>query len=304
MQSRSAKIGPWLVAIGAFLWSTDSVFRSQVIGHYDATFIVLMNHLLCLVPVVILLWIKRHEFRNLSLKSAASFFFLSAGSSVLAMILFTKAFATAGNYTVPVLIQKTQPFITILAARLFLKERLRPTFFPWAVAAIIGAYLLAFNGLSPFHELQKESLHPMLLAFGAAAIWGIGTVAGRSLTNRHSFQFVTAFRYLAGTVVLAAYVVISQTPAPLMAAFSQDLYPFAMMALGPGFIALWIYYRGLAQTKASIATLCELSYPLGAIVLNWLLLGSALSSMQIIGASLLIIAVTGLSFQQSNSQSP
>lgn len=286
------------MAIGAFLWSTDSIFRAQVVGQYDATFIVLMNHLVCLPPVVFILFKHRNEFRKLTRKSVFSFFLLSAGSSVLAMILFTESFATAGNYTVPVLIQKIQPFITIIAARLFLKERLRSSFYPWALAAIIGTYFIAFDSFSPFQSVGQTPLRPMLLAFGSAAIWGVGTVAGRSLTARHSFQFVTAFRYLAGTIILGSYMLSQNRLGPIATVFPKDLLPFCLMAIGPGFAALWIYYRGLTQTEASVATLCELSFPLGAIAMNWIFLGSVLTLGQMVGAAILLVSVTAFSVQQ------
>ena len=67
-----------------------------------------------------------------------------------------------------------------------------------------------------------------------------------------------------------------------------------IIALLTGFFALLIYYYGLRHTKASVATLMELGYPLAITVVNWKFLGIALSFWQIIGALVLLASVTML----------
>ena len=296
-----AWFGPWLVASGAFLWATDSYFRAQVVAQWSPYLIVLINHLLCAFFFGPALWFSRREFRALKGPSWFSLLMLSGGSSVLAMVLFTQAFATAGNFTVPILIQKVQPMVTIIAARIFLKERLKPRFLFWALLAMAGAWLVAFEDKNVFSGVSGTPISSALCAFGAAAIWGIGTVAGRSLTSNHSFHFVTAARYFFGSIIMVTWLSLTGEIAQIGPAISTNFYPFLMMALGPGYIALWIYYWGLSRTRASVATLCELAFPLGAIALNWLTLGSVLSLLQMIGAGMLLAAVTVLGWQQKES---
>ena len=61
-----------------------------------------------------------------------------------------------------------------------------------------------------------------------------------------------------------------------------------------GFFALLIYYYGLRHTKASVATLMELGYPLALTVVNWKFLGITLSLWQIIGTLILLVSVTAI----------
>ena len=60
-----------------------------------------------------------------------------------------------------------------------------------------------------------------------------------------------------------------------------------LLALVPGLIALLLYYRGLSGTKASYATLAEISFPASAVILNWVFLGAGVSANQILGFALL-----------------
>ena len=52
---------------------------------------------------------------------------IGAGSSAIATILFTQAFVD-GDPVTPVVLQKVQPIIAVIAARIILGERPRPRF--------------------------------------------------------------------------------------------------------------------------------------------------------------------------------
>ena len=56
-------------------------------------------------------------------------------------------------------------------------------------------------------------------------------------------------------------------------------------------VSLLIYYKGLENTKASVATLAELGFPLAAVLVNWVFLKTTLAPMQILGMSILLFSV-------------
>ena len=78
------------------------------------------------------------------------------------------------------------------------------------------------------------------------------------------------------------------------------LYVFIIAVLA-GYISLFIYYKGLQNTKASIATLCELAFPLAAVVVNWIFLDATLEFGQIAGSVVLLYAITKLSIVNAES---
>ena len=63
------------------------------------------------------------------------------------------------------------------------------------------------------------------------------------------------------------------------------------MALVPGILALLAYYKGLGSTTASVATLAELCFPVTAVLLNWIALGTSLYPPQLFGTTLLVAAL-------------
>jgi drug/metabolite transporter (DMT)-like permease len=65
-------------------------------------------------------------------------------------------------------------------------------------------------------------------------------------------------------------------------------------------VALFIYYKGLENTSASVATLAELGFPMAAIFVNWIFLDATLSAVQLLGVAILLSGVYGLAKYNSN----
>ncbi len=66
--------------------------------------------------------------------------------------------------------------------------------------------------------------------------------------------------------------------------------------MASGVVSLFIYYRGLKDTKASVATLAELGFPMAAVLVNWIFItGSQLFWPQLLGMVVLLFAVYKLS---------
>ena len=147
-----------MVALGAALWATDSLFRSGVAHSYPAIVVVLMNHLLLLPPALFLGMRHWTELKRLRPAQWLSLVVIGGGGSVAATVAFTLAFSRASNYSVPVLMQKLQPCFALGLARLLLRESL-PRYFGWlALLGIGGAYLLSFGTKGDWSSFGQEDL--------------------------------------------------------------------------------------------------------------------------------------------------
>jgi drug/metabolite transporter (DMT)-like permease len=71
-----------------------------------------------------------------------------------------------------------------------------------------------------------------------------------------------------------------------------------MMALLSGLFGMWLYYRGLGRIRAQHATLVEMTFPVFAAVINWVVLDMTLTPYQIAGAMLLVLGNIGLRFKE------
>jgi drug/metabolite transporter (DMT)-like permease len=290
-----------LVIGGSALWGTDTLFRRPLTGFLSPITIVFLEHCVLAVAISPILLAYRSEFPRLKGRDYALLLFVALGGSVAATSLFTFAIKY-GNPSAVVLLQKTQPLFTVLLARLILAERPARWFWPWFAAAIGGAYLISDPDWSGSLDLNPGHPAIILSALGAAGLWGSATVCGRYLVARISTPFLTALRCILALPVL---LILYGLQPELQRALPSRLAPVAgitAMALVAGLAALLLYYKGLKSTSASMASVCELSFPVTAVVLNWLVLKVSLSGTQLIGSAILVAAVTVLAFLNAREQ--
>ncbi len=203
-----------------------------------------------------------------------------------------------GDPNTPLLLQKLQPAFAVLAAALILGERLTSHYWRYFAFGIGGAYLISFPDLTPSSVDQAA---PALLALGAAGLWGLGTVLGRRLTEKVPFAQLTALRFGIGMPVAAIAVALRGEWPRLTEVTPAEIWGVAGLALVPGFLAIMLYYRGLGGTPASTATLAELAFPVSALLLNWLVLGSTLEVGQVVGVVVLVATITAMGLAQARS---
>ncbi len=276
------------------LWAVDAPFRKLLTIELSSPAIVLMEHVMVSVCVLPLLLTRVAELKRLTVRGWLAVIFVSCGGSALATILFTQSFRYL-NPTVAILLQKLQPLIGIALAGVVLKERASKDFWLWAFVALCGAYVVSFPSLKPSGLTWNSDMVGVLLALGAAFLWAGSTVFGRFALNSVDYQMMTALRFLPALALLFIVNVLSGTLREVAAASARDWAFVFMTAIIGGFISLLIYYYGLRYCRASVATLCELGYPLAAVVVNWKFLGAVLSPMQVAGGCILLVAIVRLS---------
>jgi drug/metabolite transporter (DMT)-like permease len=285
-----------LVFIAAMLWATDAPFRVHLTKELSSSFIVLAEHFIDVLFILPVLWWKRREIKTLGGKECLAVLVIAVGSSALASVAFTKAFSYV-NPSVAIVLQKLQPLLAIGLAASLLKEELRARFWLWAGVAIAGAYVVSFPNLSP-KLFEGETFNPnfmgVALALTAAALWGAGTVLGKYVLSSASFQTMTALRFLLAFVFLLGMNAY-QKSFPAFGAVSAKTWLYVVIiAVTSGVVSLFIYYKGLTHTKASIATLAELGFPLAAVLVNYFALRIELQPSQMFGMTLLLFAIFNL----------
>ena len=153
-----------------------------------------------------------------------------------------------------------------------------PRYALYFLAALAGAYLIGFP--DPL-DVTVDALAPALLAIGAAALWGMGTVLGCHLSIRIDFGSLTALRFALGLPAAAVILLVQGETPSLTAVDGSSFLALMLLAVVPGLLAILLYNRGLRQTPASAATLAELAFPLTAVAVNYVAFGTRLVTTQI-----------------------
>lgn len=298
-------IGALLVAMAAALWATDTLFRVPALGSLNPVFIVLCEHLvgvLFLSPWPILPAIP--SLFRLRFSQILGLLIVGAGGSALGTVLFTASFREV-HPSVAILLQKLQPLLVIGLASIFLKEKLKSRFLKWAALALGAGVLLSFPDLD-FSFLSggiDPRSHGVLLALGAATLWAISTVVGKLLLSEIPASQITGWRYFFGLMGLITYMAVSDSPWSWEALFGDRIVLRAVLftSLISGLLSMFLYYQGLARTRATTATLMELVFPVSAVFLNAVWLERPLSQVQLGAALVLVAAVTRISFLDTSS---
>jgi drug/metabolite transporter (DMT)-like permease len=70
---------------------------------------------------------------------------------------------------------------------------------------------------------------------------------------------------------------------------------FLIIVLTTGGLATFLYYFGLKQITASLSSVCELAFPLTAVILEFLLHGRLLGWVQWVGVLILLMSILKVS---------
>jgi drug/metabolite transporter (DMT)-like permease len=285
-----------MVALGASFWGTDGVIRRPLIDDgISSTAIVFGEHLFLLLFSVPVLIMARGFFGRLNGKQWLALLAIAWGASGLATVLFTEAFAR-GNPTTVILLQKTQPIIAVLLAGVLLRERLPRLYWPCFGVALVGAYLVSFGTLDPIWDLSNNELAAAGLAVGAAALWGGGTVFGRYMLADVDFSTLTAARFFFAVPFLFGLAIWRGDVGATFDGINAHPERMFLLALIPGLLSMLFYYWGLQRTRASYATLAELSFPATALILNWIFLDATITATQAFGFILLWGSIAALTW--------
>ncbi|MFX1286725.1 MAG: DMT family transporter [Promethearchaeota archaeon] len=302
-----------------FWWNPETKNITTALGLSSfSSFIVTTEHIIgafIITPLILLRRGKDHFIsilRHFEKREWISIIFVSLGSG-LGLYFFLISFAL-GNPTVAILLQKSQPLITLLVAMIILKERPTKFYYIAILFSIAGIFLIAFE--DPFQITLSFEALAALCSIIAAIFWGSNTVFGRILTEKADYWDITTFRYIGGAVILIFFnfLVFAYTPDNFNALsasfttfpqfFESDLgipmlgilcIIYSAILTG-GIIPLALYYFGLRWSKASVGGLAELSFPLLAIFINFIFLGFGLTPTQILGAIILFGVVSILSY--------
>ena len=273
--------GVVLVSVAAAMWGLDGLIRQSLSHSTSAYTIVFGEHVVLvvltlplLVPALLALWRAGPAY-------VAAGIAVGAGASAIATILFTKAFFH-GDFITVVVLQQVQPLIVVVGAWLVLGEQPRRGFVWFLLIALAGVWLISLP-----HPLEPHAhgLTPIIETLGAAALWGLGTVFGRFLSQKLDFKHVTTVRFAFGLVASACAL-----PIVSASAFSSvhDSLWIALLALVTGLFALGLYYYGLQRTPALLASLGELAFPVTTTLVGIYVLHSSLRWTQWVGVAITV----------------
>jgi drug/metabolite transporter (DMT)-like permease len=306
-EARESRIGPWLVALGAALWGTESAWRiplNDLLANADV--LVFWEHAILVLLALPLVIPRLHELRRVSRRTLAWLLFSGIAGSAVGAVLFTLALKH-GNATVINVVLNIQPVLSTTAAVVLFGDKLAKNFPPWAGLAVIAGMVLV--GLAPGLAFSVDA--GVLYALACALCWGLSTVAGRAVMVEMSLPLAAGLRVIIGlvcmTIIVGAHGLLNAHdlwPAAAHAHTGKTVLWLILLATLSGGIPLLIYFKGLELTRASTAGYFEMMQTLAAVAITWGFFHQALAWYQVIAGIVLIFAVAMVQRAQEATELP
>lgn len=294
-------IGAFAISLAAAFWGVDGIVLTPRLYNLNVGFVVFMLHALAFVIMNTFLFREYKQIKRFSPADLTTFFLIALlGGAIGTMSMVHALFlVNFEKLTIVILLQKLQPIFAIALAVIFLGERMRRYYFIWATLAIVAGYFLTFGTKLPNLNTGDNTLEAALFSLLAAFSFGSSTVLSKKILGKYSFQTATFYRYGFTSLIMLIYVMGAGLYTQFDVVTRENWIVFLIIALTTGSGAIFLYYYGLRKVRAVIATICELFFPVTAIILDYLINDQRLSWVQWISAFLMLFAIINLNLTNS-----
>jgi drug/metabolite transporter (DMT)-like permease len=293
---KSVIAGALAICFSAMLWGLDGIVLTPRLYNLNLGLVVFILHALPFAIMNLFLFREYRLLKEFSRKDLIYIFLVALmggaiGTMSIVRALFLVEFR---DLTIVVLLQKLQPVFAIILAAILLREKIKKNFLLWASIAIVAGYFLTFGLQLP--DLKTGSKTPLAAAYSllAAFSFGSATVLSKGVLHRISFQAATFYRYGFTTLIMLVFVLVTGSLKEFSSITTNNWIIFLIITFTTGSGAIFLYYYGLRKVKAMVATICELCFPLSAIMFDYLFHGKILTPVQWVSAAVMLLAIVRL----------
>ena len=293
-------LAPLFVIIAASLWGVDGIVLRPSLYNLPVSLVVFVESTLVAFLLSPYFIRKIHSLKTLRQKDWLAFFFVALLGGAIGTMAITKAlfYVNFINLSVVILLQKLQPVFAITLAAVFLREKLPRQFFFWAALAVIGAYFMTFGTKLPDFSTGDKTTIAAAFSLLAALSFGASTVLSKRALRNVSFEMGTYLRFLFSMGIMLIIVFYTGDINKISDVSMNQVIVFLIIALTTGGAAIFLYYYGLKRISASIATICELAFPLTAVILEYFIHDNIMDLVQWMGAGVLLLSILKVSLNQ------
>ncbi len=295
------RLAPFFVVVAASMWGVDGIVLRPALYGLSVPLVVFIES--TIVAILLSPYFIKHtpSLKTLQKKDWLAFFLVALLGGAIGTMAITKAlfYVNFVNLSVVILLQKLQPVFAITLAAIFLKEKLPAQFFLWAGFAVIGAYFMTFGTNLPDFSTGDKTTIAALFALIAALSFGSSTVLSKRALRNVSFEMGTYLRFAFSSIIMFFITGTTGDIASISDISTKQIIIFLIIAFTTGGVAIFLYYYGLKRISASVAAICELAFPLTAVLLEYFLRGNILDTVQWIGAGVLLISILKVSLNQN-----
>ena len=280
MNARS--IGILSVLLASLLWALEPVLAKLSYQNSDFEHTLAVRAVLVTLTALVYVVMTNRGNLRIDKRQLSALVYVAFAANVFGDIAYFLAL-TRIPVVNAVLIGNLQPIFIVMMGFLVLREERLSKFDYLAIVVMVTAgFLIATRSLENLMAFRLGT-YGDLIVLSASIVWSTTTIAFRKYLRELNAGVVTFYRFLFASLVFAVYLVSSSGFGAV------NMYQIMIgIVVGIGTI---LYFEGLKRNKAAEVSSLELSTPLFAAVLGFLVLGELVTQLQIVGMSFLVIGV-------------
>jgi len=286
------KIGVIAIFIASFMWAIEPIFVKLSYQHAHVFEIAAIRASIILIIALIYLGFQKTNPLKIQRQQITALFYIAIAGTIIADFLYYYALMYASVLNA-VLLGHLQPIFIILIGYFLLRsERLTKLDYWGIFFMMLSAVLVSTRTLENASNFQFLNPADALVLIATVA-WASAAIAVRKYLTMLSAGVITFYRFFFACIFFTGYFLVTQS-------LHIHIYQIIVgIIVGVGTIC---YYESLKRLKAAQVSGLELSSPLLAALLGFIILQESITIMQIVGMILLILGVYFLSMKQKNKR--
>lgn len=266
----------FLTAIAPVIWGSSYIVATEMLPHgYPLTV-----SLLRALPAGLILLLVVRQLPQAGWRGRV--FILGAlNFAIFWSMLFLAAYRLPGG--VAATLGAVQPLFVLFLARFALGNTITVLGIIAAISGVIGVGMLVLD--------PGAVLDPIGIA--AALVGALSMAAGTVLTRKWqppvSPLTFTAWQLTAGGLLLIPVALIIEPGFPMPTV--TNIAGLVWLGLIGAALTYFLWFRGIARLGPTTVTSFGFLSPTSAVLLGWIVLGQALSALQIVGVAVVLISI-------------
>lgn len=281
MNTQSQYYGALLVVLGAIGWGTLGIASTQLasagLSNSTVTGLRIVGTLLCLLALIPFLY---KVLRTLQFQDIPKLVI----QSLIGMLGMTFCYFNAVQHVGPaiaVALLYTAPIWSVVLSFIFLKEQIKLKSIVLTFVAVIGVACMMFG----HNQLNMTGI---LFGLASGICYAAYGVIGKDIIERYSPAFLLFSSMLVSAIAIFPFIQFQEI-GTLVSDLNFNIVIACILLIVFGtLLPFALYTNGLKYLKASQASIYTIFEPLTAVVLASLFANAQLSTMQILGITLII----------------
>ena len=209
-----------------------------------------------------------------------------SGIAIVANWLMLFASYSKASIAISTAVYNVQPFLLVMLASLFLKEKITAPKLGWLTLAFLG--VLAIVAAHADNRTGDDYLLGVLLATGAAFFYAVAALLIKRLQGMPP-HLIALIQVISGAILLAPFMFDQSIPASGMS--WAALASLGVVHTGLMYILL---YGAIQKLPTALTGALSFIYPIAAIGVDWIAFDHRLGLLQWVGVAVILFAALGM----------